>query len=145
MKLGLSEPLSFMYTEHGIIIADASVLLPLITIILIGVLSRLNPVYMDAAKSLGANGMRAFWHVMMPLSLHGIGAASLICFTLAFGTFETAVLIGGGRVQMVAPLVYQQVGLTFDWPFGAAIAFIILAVSVSGIILHDLVLKEKGA
>jgi putative spermidine/putrescine transport system permease protein len=55
------------------------------------------------------------------------------------------VFIGAGRVQMVAPLVYQQIGLVFNWPFGAAIAFIILAVSVIGIVAHDQIVRERPA
>lgn len=145
-NIGFStQPVSFMYTEHGIIIADTSVLLPLIILVLMGVLSRLDHRYVEAAKSLGASSFRAFWHVTLPLSLPGVGAASLICFTLAFGTFETAIFIGGGRVQMVAPLVYEQIGRAFNWPFGAAIAFIILAVSIVGIILHDTIVRENQA
>ena len=144
LKLGIiDKPLPFIYTEHGIIIADTSVLLPLIILILLGVLTRLDYTYVEAAKSLGANSFRAFWHVTLPLSLPGVGAASLICFTLAFGTFETAIFIGAGRVQMVAQLVYEQIGLVFNWPFGAAIALIILSVSVIGIIAHDQLIKEN--
>ncbi len=139
----IDQPLSFLYTEHGIVIADTSVLLPLVILILLGVLSRVDPTYLEAAKSLGANGWRTFWHGTLPLSLPGVGAASVICFTLSFGTFETAIFIGGQRVQMVAPLVYQQIGKTFNWPFGAAISLVILVVSIAGICLHDFFLRRR--
>lgn len=128
---------SFMYTEAGIVIADASTLMPLVILILMGVLTRIDPTLIEAAKALGANGRKAFWTVTFPLSLSGLGAASVICFTLALGTFEIAVLIGGKRVQMIAPLVYEQITYSFNWTMGAAVAVVLLVASIIGIIAHD--------
>lgn len=143
-KLGLGEhTLRFMYTETGIIIADASTLLPLVILILMGVLTRIDPAYIEAAKALGASGRRAFMNVTLPLSLSGVGAASVICFTLALGTFEIAVLIGGKRVQMIAPLVYEQITYAFNWTMGAAVAMVLLVVSVVGIVIHDIAFRSK--
>ncbi len=140
----IDRPIPFLYTEHGIIIADSSVLLPIVVMILLGVLSRVDGAYIEAAKSLGASRWRAFWHVTLPLSLPGVAAASVICFTLALGTFETAVFIGGKRVQMIAPLVYEQIGVVFNWPFGAAMSLIILAISVAGIALNDRLMRRHA-
>jgi putative spermidine/putrescine transport system permease protein len=142
IRLGaIDGPIPFLYTEHGIVIADSSVLLPIVVMILLGVLSRIDGAYIEAAKSLGAGRWRAFWHVTLPLSLPGVAAASVICFTLALGTFETAVFIGGKRVQMIAPLVYEQIGVVFNWPFGAAMSLIILAISLVGIALNDRLMR----
>ncbi len=139
----IDRPISFLYTEHGIIIADSSVLLPIVVMILLGVLSRIDGTYIEAAKSLGAGRWRAFWHITLPLSLPGVAAASVICFTLALGTFETAVFIGGKRVQMIAPLVYEQIGVAFNWPFAAAMSLIMLVVSVVGIALNDRLMRRQ--
>lgn len=144
-KLGLIDrSIPFLYTEHGIVIADSSVLLPIVIMILLGVLSRIDTAYVEAAKSLGAGRWRAFWHVTLPLSLPGVAAASVVCFTLALGTFETAVFIGGKRVQMIGPLVYEQISVAFNWPFGAALSLIILAISIFGIWLNDRLMRERA-
>ncbi len=140
----IDRPIPFLYTEHGIVIADSSVLLPIVIMILLGVLSRIDATYIEAAKSLGASRWRAFWHVTLPLSLPGVAAACVVCFTLALGTFETAVFIGGKRVQMIAPLVYEQIGVVFNWPFGAAMSLVILAISIGGIALNDRLMRERA-
>ncbi len=134
---------AFLYTQFGIVIADASNLLPLATLVVIGVLSRIDPVYLEAATVLGANPRQCFLKVTLPLSLPGIAAASVICFTLALSTFEIAVFVGGNRVQMMAPLIYDEISRSFDWPMGAAVALILLVTSLLGILLHDM-LRWKG-
>lgn len=144
-NLGLIDrSIPFLYTEHGIVIADSSVLLPIVIMILLGVLSRIDTTYVEAAKSLGAGRWRAFLYVTLPLSLPGVAAASVVCFTLALGTFETAVFIGGKRVQMIGPLVYEQISVAFNWPFGAALSLIILAISIFGIWLNDRLMREHA-
>lgn len=143
-QIGFPEhAIRFMNTEHGIIIADTSTLLPLVILILIGVLSRIDHSLVEAAKVLGANNARAFLNVTLPLSFAGIGAASVICFTLALGTFEVAVLVGGKRVQMIAPLVYEQITYAFNWPMAATVSVVLLVASVCGIALHDYIFARR--
>jgi putative spermidine/putrescine transport system permease protein len=129
--------IAFMYKELGIIVADASNLLPLSILVLVGVLTRIDRLYLEAAAVLGANPLRSFRSIMLPLSMPGITAAAVICFTLALGTFEIAVFIGGKRVEMIAPLAYDEIAYSFDWPMGAAVALILLVTSLVGIVVND--------
>jgi putative spermidine/putrescine transport system permease protein len=92
-------------------------------------LGRIDPALIRAAQNLGASGRQAFVRVVLPLSLPGVAAGSLIVFTLAASAFITPALLGGPRVKVMSYLAYQQTLLLSDWPYGSAIAFILLALT----------------
>ena len=68
-----------------------------------------------------------------PLSLPGVAAGSVIVFTLSASAFITPALLGGPRVKVMSYLAYQQTMLLSDWPYGAAIAFVLLAMTAAGV------------
>ena len=80
---------------------------------------------------LGASPRRAFYEVTLPLSLPGILAGSLLVFSLAISSFVVPILLGGFKVQVLPMIVYEQVLSVFDWPFGAANAFVLLIISIA--------------
>jgi putative spermidine/putrescine transport system permease protein len=97
---------------------------------LTGVLKRIDPALLEASQTLGASRMRALLEVTLPLSLPGILAGSLLTFSLAISSFVVPILLGGFKVQVLPMIVYEQVLSVFDWPFGAANAFVLLVISV---------------
>ena len=72
----------------------------------------------------------------MPLSLPGILAGSLLVFSLAISSFVVPILLGGFKVQVLPMIVYEQILSVFDWPFGAANAFVLLVISVALIAVY---------
>jgi putative spermidine/putrescine transport system permease protein len=81
----------------------------------------------DAARNLGAGAVRIFWQVTLPLSMPGVVSGSVLVFSLAISAYVTPALIGGPRVPVMSTTIYQQGIALLNWPFGAAIAFILLA------------------
>ena len=128
INLGLiDEPIKMMYTLTGIAVALVEVLLPFMVLALDAALLTIDPHLYEAARNLGARGPRIFCQVTLPLCLPGIVSGSVLVFTLAVSAFVTPTLIGGPRIKLMSTLIYQQsMGLS-NWPFGAAIAFIMLA------------------
>jgi putative spermidine/putrescine transport system permease protein len=106
------------------------VFLPFMVLSLTGVLKRIEPVLEEAAKTLGASPARTFLEVTLPLSLPGILAGSLLVFSLAISSFVVPILLGGFKVYVLPIIVYEQILSVFDWPFGAANAFILLVISL---------------
>jgi putative spermidine/putrescine transport system permease protein len=94
------------------------------------VIQNIDPALEDAAANLGARPWWVFWHVVLPLSLPGVVAGSLLVFILATGSYVTPALTGGKSVKMLVTEVYQQMTAIYNWPFGAAMAFILLAVTL---------------
>jgi putative spermidine/putrescine transport system permease protein len=123
-------PLPLMYNTFGVTIALVHVFLPFMVLSLTGVLKRIDPQLIEASKTLGASPRRTFFEVTLPLSLPGILAGSLLVFSLAISSFVVPILLGGFKVQVLPMIVYEQILSVFDWPFGAANAFVLLVLSV---------------
>jgi putative spermidine/putrescine transport system permease protein len=125
--LGLTAaPVRLLYTDTGTVIALVEVLLPFMVLSLMAVVQTVHRNLEEAARSLGAGVGRVFLDIILPLSMPGVAAGSVLVFILAIGAFVTPALIGGARTLVIPMLVYQQAMVVVDWPFGAAISFIFL-------------------
>lgn len=127
--LGLS-PVKLMYTPTAVVIGLVSVLLPFMIVTLQSVIEGIDANLEAAAASLGAGHLTTLRRVVLPLALPGILAGTMLCFILCMNAYATPVLIGGPSFHMMAPAVYQQVAKAMNWPFGAALAFVLMAVTL---------------
>ncbi|MFG1320607.1 ABC transporter permease [Xanthobacter autotrophicus] len=123
-------PVKLMYTPTAVVIGLVSVLLPFMIVTLQSVIEGIDANLEAAASSLGASHLTTLWRVVLPLALPGILAGTMLCFILSMNAYATPVLIGGPSFQMMAPAVYQQVAKAMNWPFGAALAFVLMAVTL---------------
>jgi putative spermidine/putrescine transport system permease protein len=122
LKLGIiAQPIQFMFTRFGVVVALVHVTMPVMAIILAAALSHIDRNYVRAAESLGAGPIRAFATVTLPLSMPGIIAGVTTSFAWTFSAFATPQLIGGGRVNMISNLVYQLGFASFNFPFAASL------------------------
>ena len=142
LKLGLIDsPIQFMFTRFGVILALVHVTLPVMAIMLAAALSHIDRDYVRAASSLGAGPVRNFLTVTLPLSMPGIIAGVGTAFAWTFSAFATPQMIGGGRVNMVANLVYQLGFSSFNFPFAAALSVAGLALAFASLALLRLLLR----
>ena len=132
----IAKPLPLMYNAFGVGIALVHVFLPFMVLSLTGVLKRIEPELLEASMTLGASPWRTFLEVTLPLSLPGILAGSLLVFSLAISSFVVPILLGGFKVQVLPMIVYEQMLSVFDWPFGAANAFVLLTLSLAIIAVY---------
>ncbi len=126
---GLS-PVRLMYTPTAVVIGLVSVMLPFMIVTLQSVLEGIDENLEAAAASLGAPHGVVLRRVVLPLALPGLLAGTMLCFILSMNAYATPVLIGGPSFHMMAPTVYQQVAKAMNWPFGAALAFVLMAVTL---------------
>jgi putative spermidine/putrescine transport system permease protein len=127
-SLGLAgRNFALMQTETAIVIGMVQVLLPFMTLSILGVVTRIDPRMEEAARTMGCGFVQAIRAVVLPLSLPGIVAGSLLAFTLSASSFVTPTLLGGARIQVLAGSIYNSVTQTLDWPFAAAQAVILFA------------------
>jgi putative spermidine/putrescine transport system permease protein len=142
LKLGLiAQPIQFMFTTFGVVVALVHVTMPVMVIILAAALSHIDRNYLRAAESLGAGPIRAFATVTLPLSIPGIVAGVTTAFAWTFSAFATPQLIGGGRVNMISNLVYQLGFASFDFPFAASLCVAGLALVAIILWLMRLVMR----
>jgi putative spermidine/putrescine transport system permease protein len=133
MLLGLSlvdEPLKILYTPTAVVIALVSVLLPYAIITMQSVIDSIPKSLEEAGQSLGYSPFRTVLSVVLPLAMPGVVAAAAICFALGMNAYATPVLIGGPKMQMMGPLVYEQIAKVSNWPFGSTLACILMAATV---------------
>ncbi|MEZ5823879.1 MAG: ABC transporter permease [Geminicoccaceae bacterium] len=131
MELGLTDgPTEIMFTTSAVIIGIIAVNLPFMVLTLQSVIEGIERAVEEAAFSLGAPPMIMFRRVLWPLALPGIIAGTILTFILGMNAYATPVLLGGPEFKMMAPLVFGQFQLN-NWPFGAAVAFILMTTTLS--------------
>jgi putative spermidine/putrescine transport system permease protein len=127
-------PLTLVFNFTGVAIALVHILLPFAVFPMLSVMRQLPPNLREAAADLGAPPWQVFLRVLLPLSLPGVVAGAQIVFTLAVSAWVTTVLLGGGRVLVLAKLVYDNIS-NLNWPLGAAesVALLVIALIALGI------------
>ena len=131
MRLGLvDKPVRLIFTPTGVVLGLVEVLLPFMVLPLAAAIGGIPPELEEAARSLGARHARVFRKVVFPLSLPGLAAGVVIVFALSMGSFAIPLFLGGVKVNMVGPLIFQQATLTADGPFAAAVSSVLFATSL---------------
>ncbi|HEV8614251.1 MAG TPA: ABC transporter permease [Methylomirabilota bacterium] len=119
---------AFLFNEFSVILTLTHIYLPYMVIPIYLSLDRLDGRLLEAAGDLGANPARAFWHVTLPLSLPGVVGGIVMVFIAGFGAYVTPKLLGGSSGIMFGNVLADQYSGTFNWPFGAVLALIMVAV-----------------
>ena len=91
-------------------------------------LRAVDPRLETISRSLGRGPVSTFLRVTLPLTLPGVAAGAVFVFVLSIGNFITPDLLGGGRLQMVGNLIYDQFLSARDWPFGASLSMILIGI-----------------
>ena len=131
LGLGLiTTPLPLIYNAGAVVAGIVAVVLPYMVLTLSAVIESIPRQVEEAAANLGARSFTVFRRVVLPLALPGVAAGSVLVFVLCMNTYATAVLLGGPRFKMMAPAVYDQFVRGNNWPFGAALAFILLSITL---------------
>lgn len=131
MGLGLiTTPLDLLYNTFSVTVGMVHFLLPFMIFPIYSVMAGIDKNTVRAAHILGANPVMAFLKVFFPLSLPGVGAGSLIVFILSIGFFVTPALLGGRKDIVISVLIENQVSVQLDWSFAAALALVLLALTL---------------
>ncbi len=131
LGLGLiSEPLVLIYNRFGVVLAMTHVLLPFMVLPIFSVLLTVPGNLMSAAASLGAHPVRAFLHVLLPLSLRGVISGALLVFMTSIGYYITPALIGGASDQLISSVIAFYATGSANWSMAAALGLILLVLTL---------------
>ena len=122
----ISEPLDILYNTFSVVTGLVYNYLPFVILAIYASLQRLDPAIREASEDLGAPAWKTFLRVILPLTLPGVAAGAVFVFVLSIGNFITPDLLGGGHIQMVGNLIYDQFLSARDWPFGAALSLALI-------------------
>lgn len=135
----IGKPLPLMYNMFGVVVGEVQLTLPFMVLSLIGVIRSINPSLEEAARSLGATRWASFRTVVLPLSMPGILAGTLLVFALASSSYVVPALMGGWKVAVLPIHIYQQVSEMGRWQFGAAIAAVLFAINIAAVFVYQAV------
>lgn len=131
LALGIiDEPLVMLQTNFAVYIGIVYTYLPFMILPLYANLSRLDPALLEAAADLGAKPATTFLTVILPMSLPGIIAGSMLVFIPAIGEFVIPALLGGPDTLMIGKILWTEFFNNRDWPVASAVAMVLLAIIV---------------
>ncbi len=137
LGLGLIEaPLDLLFNEFAVIVGLVYGYLPFAILPMYASVEKFDYSLMEAAADLGANPVRAFLRVMLPMTLPGVVAAVVLTLVPVVGAFITPDIMGGGKVEMIGTLINRQFGVARDWPFGSAISLVLMLLVLVGVIFY---------
>jgi putative spermidine/putrescine transport system permease protein len=143
----IDKPLKLLYTESAIIIGTVYLFLPLMVVSLVGVMENIENDLLEAAESLGANRIIAFFKVIFPLSVPGLIVGSVLVFTGAFTAYTTPQLLGGNTNIVLSTLVYQRAMTLGDWTGASVVATVMIVTTLTVIVVINKLagrLNERG-
>ena len=126
----VAAPLRLMLNETGVVIALIPGHFMFVLLPLWAALKALDPALSWAAGTLGARPAAVFWRVILPLTLPALIAGLVINFIMNMTAFAIPMLLGGARTEVASMLAYRVNLVSLDWPFGGALAVVLLAVTL---------------
>ncbi len=124
--MGQFTPLGLLFNNSAVIVGLVYVHLPFLILPLYATLEKLDRSYLEASLDLGAGQWRTFFSVLAPLAMPGIVTGCLLVFILSMGNFVIPDRLGGTDSLMIGNLIAQEFNKARDWPFGAALSFMVM-------------------
>jgi spermidine/putrescine transport system permease protein len=131
----IDDPIRILNTDISVILGMTYGFLPFAILPLFVSIDRLDFALVQAARDLYASGRGAFLHVTLPLTMPGIVAAGLLTFIPALGDYVTPDILGGAETTTIANIVQVIFTTGRDWPYGSALGFLLMAVTILGTLL----------
>lgn len=141
----IEQPLRLMYNELGVVIAMTNMLVPYVIFPVLSALLAIPADLNSASASLGANNMRTFLRVTLPLSAAGTASGALLTFIVGLGFYITPAMLGGTREMMVANLIAFNVRDVLNWPLAFSLSSTLLASTVILFLIYRALLPTRGA
>ena len=138
----LSEPLQLLYNQYAVIMGIVYTYLPLMILPLYGYLNKFDLNLIDASKDLGLNRIKSFFRVILPLSIPGIIAGSLLVFIPVVGEFIIPEMLGGSDKLYYGKILWEEFFVNRNWPGASALAFTGIIVLVLPIIIFQIIYSK---
>jgi spermidine/putrescine transport system permease protein len=138
-----SEPIPFLDTDFSVVLGMVYGFLPFAILPLYVSIDRMDQNLVQAARDLYANGRQAFLHVTLPITMPGIVAAALLTFIPAIGDYVTPDLLGGAQTTTIAKIVQVLFTSGRDWPYGSALGFLLMVLTLGGTLLALQTLRRE--
>ncbi|HMF22591.1 MAG TPA: ABC transporter permease subunit [Pseudolabrys sp.] len=133
----IDQPAAWLSSDKAIYIGVVYSYLPFMVLPLYATLEKMDESLLEAAADLGCPRWKAFWLVVMPLSLPGIAAGAMLCFIPIVGEFVIPDLLGGSETLMIGQTLWTEFFSNRDWPVASAIAVALLGFLLVPILFYE--------
>ncbi|MDQ2860984.1 MAG: ABC transporter permease [Pseudomonadota bacterium] len=137
------QPLELLHNNFAVVFGLVYVQLPFMVLPLYAALDRLDRSLLEASLDLGAGHLTTFARIIAPLAMPGIVSGILITFIPSVGAYLTPDLLGGPDSQMIANVIERQFHSADDWPFGAALSFLLMYMTFLAIAVQAIVARGR--
>ena len=136
--LGITQkPIMFLYTNWLVNIGLFTNMLPFAVLPMYSSIEKLQKSLLEASYDLGADPVRTFLKVTLPLTFPGIFSAIILTFIPALGTYTVTDMLGGGKVLYIGNIIKNQFGAIRNWPLGAALSVLLLLITALLIFIYS--------
>lgn len=132
----VKDPLNLLFTPFAVTVGLIYGYLPFMVLPLYATIERFNFSLIEAAQDLGANDLKTFWRILLPLTRKGIIAGSLLVFIPALGAFITPDILGGAKTVMIGNLIQNQFLQARHWPFGSALSMLLMVLILIPVLIY---------
>ncbi|MGC4023783.1 MAG: ABC transporter permease [Mesorhizobium sp.] len=136
--------IDLMYSYPAIIIGLVHSYVPYMVLTCYLTLQAIDNSLIEAARSLGASRLQTLVRIVLPLSLPGLAAGAVLIFVPVVGSFMEPRILGGRTGTFYGTVIEDQFVAVFNWPLGAALSFILLAVVLLILALSAPVLRRAA-
>jgi spermidine/putrescine transport system permease protein len=136
-------PFDLLYNDFAVVFGLVYVQLPFMVLPLYAALDRLDRSLIEASLDLGAGQITTFARIVVPLALPGIVSGIIVTFIPSLGAYLTPDLLGGTSSQMIANIIERQFKSANDWPFGAALSFLLMYLTFAAIALQAIISRQR--
>lgn len=133
-----------MYSYPAVVIGLVHSYLPYMVLTCYLTLQAIDDSLIEAARSLGASRLTVLRRLIVPLAMPGLTAGAVLIFVPVVGSFMEPRILGGRSGTFYGTVIEDQFVAVFNWPLGAALSFILLAVVLAVLALAAPVLRRQG-
>jgi spermidine/putrescine transport system permease protein len=126
----VNEPVEFLFNRGAIVLGMVYALFPFMVLPLYTAIEKLDQSLLEASSDLGAKGMSTFFRVILPLTVSGIFAGSIMVFIPCLGYFFVSNILGGGNADVIGNLIERQFKSGNNWPLGSALSIILIIITL---------------
>jgi len=137
-------PLVLLYSNPAVVLGIVFVFFPFMVLPLYANIEKLDRSYLEASLDLGASHLRSFVSIVLPLTWHGIFSGILIVFIPSLGYFFIPEILGGADSDLIGNVIERQFKAANDWPFGAALSFILMYATFAALALRAMIASRRG-
>ena len=141
---GRFQPLALLYNNFSVTAGLVYVFMPFMVLPLYASIERLDKSYLEASLDLGASQTRTFFRITVPLTMPGIISGIILVFIPMLGAFLIPDLLGGTNAQMIGNVIERQFKAANDYPFGAALSFLLMYATFGALALRAFMAGRKS-